>query len=242
MGVSPGELSEILRGKRGLSLKSALKIANALGLNPAEIKHLVELTQIEKSKRLGNDEFSLPEASDTHGEPLTLDVFHIVSDWTCFAILNLMDCEEFQPNSTWIAKRLAIAPAEARIAWERLERVGLVEKKNGKWVSARDMVLSPTGIPSAAIRTYHRQILNKAIEALETHPVGERDITGIGFVVDPKHLPAIRKEISDFQDRMIAKYSRGKRTEVYQLEVALFRLSSPLSSTSAERSLKNENS
>jgi uncharacterized protein (TIGR02147 family) len=236
LGLSPGELSEILRGKRGLSLKSALRIGNSLGLNPTETKHLVELAQIEKSRRMGEEGLALPEVTDTHGEPLTLDVFHIVSDWTCFAILNLTDCEGFQSNPNWMAKKLAIAPAEARIAWERLERVGLVEKKNGKWVSARDMVLSPTGIPSTAIRNYHRQILGKAIEALETHPVSERDITGIGFAVDPKHLPAIRKEISDFQDRLIARFSKGKKTEVYQLEMALFRLTAPLSSLSAERS------
>jgi hypothetical protein len=82
--------------------------------------------------------------------------------------------------------------------------------------------------------------LNKAIEALETHPVDERDITGIGFAVDPKHLPAIRKEISDFQDRLIAQYSKGKRTEVYQLEMALFRLSTPLSSISVDHSRRTE--
>jgi uncharacterized protein (TIGR02147 family) len=239
--LSPGELSEVLRGKRGLSLKSALKIARALGLSPTETKHLLELAQIEKSQRLGDGKLALSPATDSHGEPLTLDVFHIVSDWTCFAILNLMDCDGFQPKASWIAKKLGIAPADARIAWERLERVGLIEKKSGRWVAAHDIVLSPTGVPSTAIRNYHHKLLAKAIEALETHPVQERDITGIGFAVDPKHLPAIKKDISDFQDRLIAHYSKGKRTEVYQLEMALFRLSTPFSSLPEERSNTHEN-
>jgi uncharacterized protein (TIGR02147 family) len=232
LGLSPGELSELLRGKRGLSLRSAIKIAKTMGLNATEAKHLLELAQVDRSQRLGASDAGFVSPLDSHGEPLTLDAFHIVSDWSCFAILNLMDCQAFKATPQWIAKRLGISAVEARLAWERLVRVGLIEKKNGIWVTTQDYVLSPTGIPSAAIRHYHRQMLEKASEALETHPVQERDITGIGFAVDPKYLPSIRKEISDFQDRLVARFSKGKRTEVYQLEMALFRLTSPHSSIS----------
>ena len=106
-----------------------------------------------------------------------------------------------------------------------LLRLGLVKKRGEGVECAHDFVLSPDGIPSAAVRAYHRRMLEKAIEALELQNLGERDITGLGFAVDPAHLAKIKKEISEFQDQLAAKYSKGKRREVYFLETALFRLS-----------------
>src|SRR3954468_13014795 len=55
LGLSAGELSEILRGKRSLSLRSALRVASSLGLSPSETRHLITLAQLEKSVRYGAD-------------------------------------------------------------------------------------------------------------------------------------------------------------------------------------------
>jgi hypothetical protein len=66
--------------------------------------------------------------------------------------------------------------------------------------------------------------MEKAIGALETQTSAERDFGGCGFAVDPAQLPAIKKDLSDFQDTLLAKYSAGKKTEVYFLEMALFKL------------------
>jgi hypothetical protein len=35
---------------------------------------------------------------------------------------------------------------------------------------------------------------------------------------------AIKKEIGQFQERLIAKYGKGKKTEVYFLEMVLFKI------------------
>jgi uncharacterized protein (TIGR02147 family) len=99
-----------------------------------------------------------------------------------------------------------------------------VKKEFGRFVCASDVVISTTGVPSEAIRQYHRQLLKRALDALDFQPVQERDITGISFSCDTKDIEAIRREISEFQDRMIAKYHRSRGNEVYHLETALFRL------------------
>src|SRR4051812_37760608 len=86
LGMSPGELSEILRGKRSLSLKSALKIARSLGLNSSETKHLIYLSQVEKSRKLPVPQIDEVARNDARERQLTLDMFHVISDWYCFAI------------------------------------------------------------------------------------------------------------------------------------------------------------
>jgi len=219
--LSPGELSEILRGVRKLSFKKAILVARALGLGAGETQHLVELVHLQDAAAS-----PVGPAPTPAERQLTLDVFRVVSDWYCFAILNLADTEGFKFNAHWIAKRLGISPTEAGVALERLERVGLLERTGGKLHVCEDLVLSPSGIPSEAVRNYHRDILRKASEAIELQAVEDRDFNGIGFAVDPKYLPEMKKDVRDFQRKLIGKYSkRGRCTEVYHLETALFRLS-----------------
>ena len=94
-------------------------------------------------------------------------------------------------------------------------------------------MLSPSGVPSDAVRNYHRQMIKKALYALEMQPVQERDISGIGFACDLEDLDSIRNEISEFQDQLAAKYSKSrskKVTDVFHLEMALFKLTQGIGS------------
>ncbi|MEZ4750913.1 MAG: TIGR02147 family protein [Bdellovibrionota bacterium] len=228
--MSPGEISEILKGKRRLSLKGAVRVSTGLGLNPTEAKYLLYLIQREKAE-------DAPERNPIPSEEellqdlpkertLGLDIFRVVSDWHHFAILNLFESEYFEATETWIAHQLGLSRPEVRIAVERLERVGLLERSRGKLRPVSDYVLSPDGIPSEAIRNYHRQILDKAKAALDTQALEEREITGACLTVRKRDLKAMKKDVSEFLDLMVSKYAKGSnRTEVYQLEAALFRLS-----------------
>lgn len=222
LGLSPGELSEILSGKRRLTLKKALKIAKSMGLNSHETKHLLSLVENE----VINDEAETVLVAQEEGRKnLEMDLFNVVSEWYCFAILNLSECAGFAWSTTWIGKKLGISPLQVKVALERMMRVGLIEETKDGLRACEDFIFSPDGIPSQAIRNYHRAILQKASESLETQHLDEREITGLGFAVDPKHIPNIKKEIQQFRDMIAEKYSKGEKTVVYQLELALFKLS-----------------
>lgn len=225
LSLSSGALSEILRDQRPLSLKSATKIAKALGLSSVETNRLYELIDDRKKSILINEiQNSTSSLSKIRQKKLTEDTFHLISEWQHFAILNLLDCEGFKWKASYIAKRLSLTQVQAQMAMNLLIRLGLVYKHGENYKGVEDYVLSPTDISSVAIRKYHRQVLEKAIEAIEFQSVNERDLSGIGFAIDPLRLPQIKKEISVFQDQLIAKYSKGKKQEVYFLEMALFKL------------------
>lgn len=236
MGMSPGEMSEVLRGKRNLSLKSAFRVIESLGLNQEESKHLLELVQLEKSQSAkptqgkgSNIRPPVPIGEYRRNRQLDLDSYHVVADWYCFAILSLLECDDVQHDEKWIAQRMGLSTAEVRIALERLERVGLIRLY--KTASGQDKidpideyVLSPQGTPSKAIRNYHRSMLTKAAESLEMQNVNEREFSGVNFAIDASSVKHLKTEISDFLDKMVEKYCRGSKKEVYHLEVALFRL------------------
>ncbi len=217
LGMSPGALSEVLRGVRPLSHKAAARVIRSLGLNKGEANRLYSF--IESEKR------GAAVADDVKRARLDEDTFHLIAEWHHFAILNLMNTEGFRWQAAFIARRLGLTISQADQAMRLLMRLGLVIKRGEKVVPAHDYVLSPEGIPSAAIRTYHSKILELAAQALETQNLAERDITGVGFALDPAHLERIKKEIADFQDALTAKYGSGKKTEVYFLEMALFKMS-----------------
>ena len=222
LGMSPGGLSEILNGHRNLTLKAAHKVAKLLNFSPIEVEHFIELVLQEEQSSVPGEKYSSSQLKKTE---LSLELFSLISDWYAFAILNLIECDNFRSNERWIAKRLGISKFEVEVALNRLERLELIQRHRGKIGATKDYVISPDGIPSEAIRNHHREILKKAAIALDLQGVNEREVSGIGFALDPKYVPEIKKRINDFYDSLIRKYSKsGKRSEVYQCEIAFFRL------------------
>lgn len=215
LGLSPGELSEILNQKRKLSPKSAAKIASSLDLNSSETDHLFKLVQ--------KDHIPQPKVKIPH-QALNLDLFQIVSDWQCFAILNLSECSGFRWNAHWIAKRLFLAVPIVRKALERLEKVGLIQKKGNTYSVTPDYVISANGVPSEAVRNYHKSLLKKAAEALDTQSLKEREFLSVGLAFDPQYIDKVKEEMNRFSDQIVETYSKGKKTEVYQFCLQFFRL------------------
>lgn len=220
LGISPGPLNEILKGKRKLSLKGAMKMAKKLQLSKVETRDFLALVDNQEE---GETVFE----SSLVGKQLSNDTFDVVSDWYCFAILSLADCEDFKWTELHISKRLGISLWQAKDAVNKLVRVGLVEKTKKGHRACPDFVLSPDGVASKAVRKFHHSILQKAQDALETQSVEEREISGVFLALDPKKLNKIKSEIDQFQNDLVEKYSKGKQIEVYQFETALFRLSVP---------------
>jgi uncharacterized protein (TIGR02147 family) len=230
LGLSPGEISELLRGKRPLTMKSAMKIAKGLGLTSRETKHLLQLIEqdcpdTDKQQDILNDENARYKTKQ-----LSTVLFDVVSEWYHFAILNLAECDGFIWSYSWIAKKLGLKMLQVKTAINKMVQVGLIEKyerEDGKesFRVSNDFVMASEGIPSQAIRNYHSQILKKAEAALEFQSIEERDITGIGMAIDPADMPSIKKDIMEFQDTLVEKYSKGGKKKVYQLEMAFFALS-----------------
>lgn len=219
LNMSPGAVSEILRGQRQLGPKAVDKVAKAIGLNSAETKYLHKLALGEKVQ------FEEPENQKQVDERiLQEDVFALVSEWYHFAILNLIDVEGFKWESSWISSRLGISDLQAKLAMDLLLKLKIVTLSDDRVVADASHIASSSDIPSQAIRSYHRQILQKASEALETQGIEDREISGIGFAVNPKRIAQLKNDIVAFQDEILEKYSGGKKSEVYFLEMALFKL------------------
>lgn len=226
--VSPSRLSEILSGKRKISLAMAELFCERLALSPeakiAFISAVLKQYKRNSKKRISMNKKNTDDANQVY-QQLTIDTFHVISDWYHFAILNLRDCDDFVCDENWIAKRLNLSVGEVRLALSRLERVGLISWKSSQWFRTQAHLTTTQDIKSAGLRKGHKGILQRAIDSLEAVDVEWRDITNITMAINPENLREAKTMIARFRRKMSKILENGKgRTEVYTLAVQLFPL------------------
>ncbi len=156
---------------------------------------------------------------------LSLDHFRIVSDWYHLAIVEMTQLKGFKADPHWIRLRLGGNVNEGQVseAIERLVRVGLLERTPDGELKKRDAYYSTTtDLPHEAIRSYHGQMIRKALDALETQPVQERDITGHIMTISRDKLPEAKQMIREFRRRLAEFLETSNGDAVYHLNVQLF--------------------
>lgn len=234
LNLNPGFLSTILVGKRGMSLDRWTQTFGRMGLSPEDVIGVSGLLSfgLKGTNQAGqaNGQTSSPQSAGMTDHELSLEAFQLVSDWFHFALVELTQTKDFDETPSAIAARLGVSEQEAKQSLERLLRIGVLARDaRGKLIKTTQMVSAFSKVPSGAIRSYHAQMLERAKQSLQTQAIEERDITGISVAINPERIPELREEIKKFRlklARMAGNTEFTECTEVYQLEVALFRLSS----------------
>lgn len=217
-------LAKILKANRPIGPKTIQKLGTRLGLTSSQINMFVQGNQQQRRTKRGSAK-ALPKPQRNY-EQLALDVFQIVSDWHHYALLELMRVDSFKPDPRWIASQLGLRLSEATIAIERLQRAGFIEASSGQeWKDLSSGFSTTLGGPdtTAAFRSLQRQVLEKALTALEETPIEYRDQTSMTMAIDSRLLPEARDRIKTFRRELAEFLSRGsKRDSVYHLGVSLY--------------------
>ncbi|MDH4467209.1 MAG: TIGR02147 family protein [Bacteriovoracaceae bacterium] len=226
--ISPQRLSDLIRGRYGLSGAQAKLIAEGLCLSSEEQRRFISSAEMlharsELKRRKARQEF---QQSSKPVSSLTLDAFKIISDWYHYAILELTYTKDFNSDASWIASCLEISKFTAEKAIERLKRLDLlVINKNGALKCTSEFVATPTGIPSNSLRKFHKQLLEKAINAIDVQTVGERDFGSTIMAIDQSCLDDAKQDLKKFRHEFMKKYGAAQHpTDVYCLGVQFFRL------------------
>jgi len=213
--VQSGFLSNLLNGKRRLTSSTIHRFGKKLGLTTQQI-YLYE----EKN----NSNFE----SSTNYQQISLDYFTMISDWYHFAILELITIKGFQNNALWISRKLGIPAAEAQLAIDRLIRLGYIQiNKKGQWTPSEGHTTTlGTKDTAEALQKMQKQILEKAISALQTVSPTHRDQSGMTMAISMSRLPQAKEKIKKFR-RELCQYLEGGKTKeaVYQLSISLYPLS-----------------
>ncbi|HBQ20538.1 MAG: hypothetical protein A2Z91_08020 [Deltaproteobacteria bacterium GWA2_38_16] len=226
--MSPAQLSRVLQKKRAISSDKALEISSILNLKGNKREYFCNLIHLDSAKSPMAKEYIENKLKDSRPSKdfylLEMDIFRMVSDWYHSAILELVECHDFKPSISWIARRLGIPQVEAELAIERLKRLNLLRCDEKKWTKIENSYLASADIPNEAFRKFHKQTLEKAMRSIEEQDVKERNLSSVTVAIDTSKLSEAQQLIRKFRCDMEKLLSKGQRTEVYQLAVQLFRL------------------
>ena len=229
LGIAYSRLHDTIHGRKGLSVKSALKIAQNLNLSHDEAEIFVAKIESEHARSpitRKKAQEKLTNLNTLYGNQVIQEnLFRLIKDWHHFALVELSLVEGFQSDYAWISNRLGITLNEAEAAVKRLLELKVLKEEDGKWSPSDDFTFTESTIPSDAVKKSHEQILTKAINALYFQSIEERDFNSFTFSVNTQDIPLAKKFIKDFLvefDRKFGKNSR--RNAVYSLSTQLIRL------------------
>jgi len=149
----------------------------------------------------------------------------VLSDWLPFALLELKKTTGFSEDSDRIAERFNVTGESVRRSISNLVRAGLLVVDERGWQTTGAGTLSGKGVPSRAIKHYHRQVLARAEAALYREPIDSREFSSLVFAVDQSRLPLLKERVRRFVREVDAEFGGvGRCNDVACLALQLFRL------------------
>jgi uncharacterized protein (TIGR02147 family) len=219
LDVSPAGLSMILSGKTPVTLSFIEKTAPKLKLKTEQVQDFQLQLLIERTN---------PVLQSREFEFIDADTFAVIKEWYHYAILNLMRTKDFQQKPAWIARRLGVTLPEVQTAIEKLQKVGLLQIKNGKWIDNSSQFTSHTNNKKFSEAAKHNQIafFSKARESIEKDDFEKRNHTGSTIALSLSDLEDAKQMITKFRKEFMSRFDKKSGAdEVYQISVGLFSLS-----------------
>ncbi len=207
--VAPSSLSEIMNGVKGLSAKKAITISKKLGWDTETTHRFLDQVVSECSRHLVQKKAAserLAKGVVLKTKEISLDNIQLISDPTHYVIYAMTGLADFQSDPSWIAKKVGISTLQTRLILERLLKLELISKIDGKYVSNQALVTTKEEVPSEAIKSAHERVLTKAIDSLHLIPLDERDYRNMIFPMNQSDLEEMKNEIKEFSRGLAKKY------------------------------------
>ena len=209
LNFDASSLSQILSGKRPISKNLVNEICKKLSAGPRELKAFGLM--------------EVPNGEDQDYLQVGLDSFSVISDWYHYAILELTFVSDFKADAKWISKKLSITVEEAKAAVERLKRLELVLEENGSLVKSSKLLTNHSSVnTSAAHKELQKQVIEKALLAVDETTAEEKDITSMTMAVNEENIEKARLLIKKFRRDMCALLEDGEQSRVYNLGIQLY--------------------
>jgi uncharacterized protein (TIGR02147 family) len=159
------------------------------------------------------------------------DLFRYLSHWYYPAIRELAGRPDFQDSPKWIASQLRpkVSVQDATNALNLLLSLGLLvrDAKTGKIVRGEPTLTTDHQVVrSLAVTNFHRQMLERASDSIETVKAHQRDLAALTVCVSPETAAVVKERIHRFREEITQICDDdAKGAVVYQLNVQWFPLS-----------------
>jgi uncharacterized protein (TIGR02147 family) len=216
LGVSSGALSEILKGKRALSPTQKKRMADTLQLSPQEQLDFFEDDLPENLRPMRREVFQL-----------SVDQFHLISEWWHFGMLSLLRTRGFRLDQDWIAGRLGLSAKVASEALDRLFRLGHLKRAGGKVLREHARVETTDEFFDLSVQKSHLENAKLIEKSILENPLEVRDHTSLTIAVSRKNMKRAKELIRLFEDQFEREIEAApdlQADEVYRLSISFFPL------------------
>ncbi len=234
LGVSQPFLSRLLNKERLPTVRVAAQIAAACSVNQRIADRWISKIVLgsKKSAKITNQlrsQYEKKAKDHTAAMPVHYEIekFRMISQWYHLAILYLTYVKDFKNDPRWIAKRLDITPIEVTQAMERMFTLGVLKQKGNRLIVTNDLISVEAKKSETAIREFHKQMGEKALDALKDGSkefFDRRMFSSVTFAVNPNRLPEFKEKIKGFQNEVLGMLKSDQYSEVYHLNLQLFPL------------------
>lgn len=224
---------KILQGKRNLSKAGTETLIRFLKLDVKRseyFRHLVAYGKAAQDEDVRRHFEALLRLRPAHSRRIDEDRYRYFQFWyfpVVRSCLDFVDCRGIQ-DAEMIAQKIRppISKHQASDAIEILQRLNMVQADSDGYLRPCTLHLS-TGErwQSAAVRSYHKQLIERAYDCVETIPKDKRDLSALTLSLNTSQIERIRAILSEVRSSVIRQADSMPAKEcnsVYQLTMQFF--------------------
>ena len=238
MGIkSSGWMADMLAGRRNLSRAQMLELALILGLSPREELYFQTIVDYSQAKSIKEKKRAYEKILTFQELPKDLvesDRFEYFSKWYYSAVREYMFMEPFRGDYHKLARTLkpAIKATEAREAIVLLEKLGFIRKyAGGEYRPCVEYVKKQKTFSHIHYFQFLKANMQLGIDALESIPGEERDVSAVTLTLSEESFHAIAEELKSLRRKMIAlseadnkKFWQGVPADTRRVYEGIFQL------------------
>lgn len=231
LNITSSRITEIMKGQAGISLEKAKVFAPHLHLSLEEQDLFFDLVEMEHGRnkllrQLAKERFLQRQPiKDVFSD----QQFSLIAKWYYLALLSLLELPLPDHSPESIGHLLGVDTNDIREALKKLEEMNLIEMKSDRYSVVTTTATTAHGTPSTHRREFHRQLLEKALDALDHQALEERSMTAAVMALDKSQMELAQKRIRQFRiDLMKELESCPSKNAVYCLSLNFFALTRSL--------------
>lgn len=241
LGLASTNAHSVIRGRRPLTLKSAERICDALGLKGVQKRYFLTLVSQTRTKSATERDLLFEKRLKLKQQvlPTALDQRHLAffENWYNAAILELLRMEHARDNAEWIAENICPAVPLNRIreSLELLTELGYLarDQKRNRLFPNEVTISTGNDASGLAIHSYHRQMIKLALAAIDDIASEHRDINALTIALSPSLEQKLKEDMNSLRKRYLQLAAEEENpTEIVQFNVQIF----PLNKKRGDRS------
>ncbi|QDK36899.1 TIGR02147 family protein [Bdellovibrio sp. NC01] len=227
LGIPCSRLSEIINRKMGLSQARAVNLAEKLSLSPSEKEYFLDLALSEHARSPVVKEMATNRvrARDAVTTQMGEDTFAVISDWYHLAIVEYLGLSTSTHSIEAISKHFGLPIDEVEKAVERLEKVKILEQRDGKWEVMQERRAAAFRPDFRFAHNFYDQLSKIGRGKVEAPGVHQFEMAATMIPVKKENSRKVVEKIRQFRRELLNDMeSEADKDSVYCLTMQFFNL------------------